>query len=226
MTTHKHQSQTVVANLVFRENRFVGRGAVAIHQTSDFRLFVLKYLSSANHVQREIARRAHDPGRGIFRDSVERPGLQRPHKRFLNDVFREIEMFDAKDSGENGNHLRPLVTKKMFHYAGYFRLCLNSVFKDKVLGAGNLDCGACPRINIIADKIVRGTRSDPLFFQVVHVEPVMHHSVTRNELLNMILHILLELQRKIAQMESRFLSIWFSFFAVRRFTCLLSPGRT
>ena len=55
--------------------------------------------------------------------------------------------------------------------------------------AGNLACGACPRINIIADKIVRGTRSDPLFFQVVHVEPVMHHSVTRNELLNMIPHI-------------------------------------
>jgi len=23
-------------------------------------------------------------------------------------------MFDAKDSGENGNHLRPLVAKKMF----------------------------------------------------------------------------------------------------------------
>jgi hypothetical protein len=47
--------------------------------------------------------------------------LQRPRERFLNDVFREIEMFDAKDSGENGNHFRPLVTKKMFHYAGYFR---------------------------------------------------------------------------------------------------------
>jgi hypothetical protein len=47
--------------------------------------------------------------------------LQRPHERFLNDVFREIEMFDAKDSGKNGNHFRSLVTKKMFHYAGYFR---------------------------------------------------------------------------------------------------------
>src|SRR5256886_8023235 len=36
--------------------------------------------------------------------------------------------------------------------------------------------------------------SDPFFFQVVHVEPVMHHPVTRNELLNIILHVLLEFQ--------------------------------
>src|SRR6188472_935056 len=31
--------------------------------------------------------------------------------------------------------------------------------------------------------------SDPFFFQVVDVEPVMHHPVTRNELLNIILHV-------------------------------------
>jgi hypothetical protein len=43
--------------------------------------------------------------------------------------------------------------------------------------------------------------SDSFFFQVVHVEPVMHHSVTRNELLNIIFHVLLELQRQVTQME-------------------------
>jgi len=59
---------------------------------------------------------------------------------------------------------------------------------------GNLARGTCPRILIITDQIVCGTRSDPFFFQVVHVEPVMHHPVTRNELLNIILHVLLEFQ--------------------------------
>jgi hypothetical protein len=29
-------------------------------------------------------------------------------------------MLDTKDSGENGNHLRPFVAKKVFHYTGYF----------------------------------------------------------------------------------------------------------
>jgi hypothetical protein len=42
-------------------------------------------------------------------------------------------MFDAKDSGENGNHLRPLVTKKMFHYAGYFRWLLDNVFQTRTI---------------------------------------------------------------------------------------------
>src|SRR5207244_5851925 len=35
----------------------------------------------------------------------------------------------------------------------------------------------------------------------------MHHSVTRNELLNIIFHVLLEFQRKIAQMEVTFFVI-------------------
>ena len=37
--------------------------------------------------------------------------------------------------------------------------------------------------------------SEPFFFQIVHVEPVMHHSVTRNELLDVVFHVLLEFQR-------------------------------
>ena len=65
-------------------------------------------------------------------------------------------------------------------------------------------------------RMVAGTSaSDPFFFQVVHVEPVMHHSVTRNELLNIIFHILLELQRQVAQMEVSFVV----------FTCLPSSAR-
>src|SRR5437764_891774 len=41
-------------------------------------------------------------------------------------------MLDAKDSGENGNHFRPLVAKKMFHYAGYLRWYLDSLFQGQV----------------------------------------------------------------------------------------------
>ena len=46
--------------------------------------------------------------------------------------------------------------------------------------------------------------SEPFFFQIVNVEPVMHHPVTRNELLDVILHELLEFQRQIAQAQVAF----------------------
>ena len=37
--------------------------------------------------------------------------------------------------------------------------------------------------------------SEPFLFQIVHVEPMVHDPVTRNELLDVILHVLLEFQR-------------------------------
>jgi hypothetical protein len=52
----------------------------------------------------------------------------------------------------------------------------------------------CPRTNIFADKIVCVTLSDPFFFQVEHVEPVIHYSVTGNELLKIIFHVLPDLE--------------------------------
>ncbi len=57
--------------------------------------------------------------------------------------------------------------------------------------------------------------SDPFFFQVVHVEPVMHHSVTRNEFLNIILHVLLEFQGQVAQMQVAFLVVPGNNFGTR-----------
>src|SRR5437762_9663213 len=68
----------------------------------------------------------------MFRNSIKWPRLQRPHECFLDDVFREIEMLDAKNSRENGNHLCPLVAKKMFHCAGYFRWYLDSIFQEQL----------------------------------------------------------------------------------------------
>src|SRR6266513_6295735 len=49
--------------------------------------------------------------------------------------------------------------------------------------------------------------SEPFFFDVVNVEPVVHHPVTRNELLDVILHVLLKLQRQIAQVQIAFFVI-------------------
>src|SRR5437870_13880870 len=43
--------------------------------------------------------------------------------------------------------------------------------------------------------------SEPFLFQVVHVEPVVHHPVTRKELLDVILHVFLEFQGQIAQVQ-------------------------
>src|SRR5438132_8616628 len=58
-----------------------------------------------------------------------------------------------------------------------------------------------------AGTIACVTGSEPLLFQVVHIEPVMYHSVTRNILLDVILHELLEFERQIAQMQIAFLIV-------------------
>ena len=66
--------------------------------------------------------------------------------------------------------------------------------------------------------------SDPFFFQVVHVEPVMHHPVTRNELLNIILHVLLELQGQVAQMQVAFFVVPGNDFGTRTlFSMVVDP---
>src|SRR5437773_11973190 len=46
--------------------------------------------------------------------------------------------------------------------------------------------------------------SEPFFFDVVYVEPVVHHPVTRNEFLDVIFHVLLKFQRQIAQVQVSF----------------------
>jgi hypothetical protein len=50
--------------------------------------------------------------------------------------------------------------------------------------------------------------SEPFFFQVVDVEPVMHDPVARDELLDVILHVLLEFQRQITQMQIALLIVY------------------
>src|SRR6266480_7530877 len=67
--------------------------------------------------------------------------------------------------------------------------------------------------------------SDPFFFQVVHVEPVMHHPVTRNELLNIILHVLLEFQRQVAQMEVKLFVVPLNDLGTRALFSMLANPR-
>ena len=98
MTAHKHQPQAVITNFVLRKNRLIRCGTLAIHQTNNFCLLVLEDLPAPHDIQREIARRAHDPGRRILRHSIKRPGLQRARQRFLHDIFSETEMFDSENS--------------------------------------------------------------------------------------------------------------------------------
>src|SRR5215470_1602357 len=49
--------------------------------------------------------------------------------------------------------------------------------------------------------------SDPLFFEIVHVEPMIHDPITRNISLDVIFHEFLELVGKIAQAQVAFLVV-------------------
>src|SRR5947207_3620561 len=66
--------------------------------------------------------------------------------------------------------------------------------------------------------------SNAFLFQFVNVEPVMHYPVTRNELLNVILHVLLEFQGQVAQMQVAFLVVPGNDFGARTlFSVLADP---
>jgi hypothetical protein len=68
--------------------------------------------------------------------------------------------------------------------------------------------------------------SDPFFFQVVHVEPVMHHPVARDELRDVILHVFLEFQRQIAQVQVPFAIVPGDDLGARTFLRVLAnPSR-
>ncbi len=125
MAAHEHHPQTVVGDFLLGEDRRVRRGTRPIHQADDFSFLVAKNFFAPDHIQREVAGSAHDPGGRIFRNAVKRPGLQRPGERFLNHVFSQAEMFDAENPRQGGHHLSRFMTEKMFHHvrnAGWFQL--------------------------------------------------------------------------------------------------------
>src|SRR5947208_6898260 len=68
--------------------------------------------------------------------------------------------------------------------------------------------------------------SEPFFFQVVHVEPVVNHPVTWNELLNVIFHVLLEFQRQIAQVQVAFFIVPGDNLTARTFFCMFANPRS
>ena len=109
MAADEHHAQAVVGDFLVGEQRLrPARGFGAIHQADDFGFLVAENFLAADDVEREVAGGAHDPGGGILRHAVERPGLQRAGERFLDHVFGEGEMFDAENPGQDGHHLSRL----------------------------------------------------------------------------------------------------------------------
>src|SRR5947208_11021598 len=64
--------------------------------------------------------------------------------------------------------------------------------------------------------------SEPFFFDVVHVEPVVNHPVTWNELLDVIFHVLLEFQRQITQVQIAFLIVPSDDLTARTLLCMFA----
>ena len=58
-----------------------------------------------------------------------------------------------------------------------------------------------------ARRAVATRVSDPLLFQIVHVEPVIHDAVTRDISMDVILHVFLKLVRQITQTQVAFLVV-------------------
>src|SRR5882724_13482271 len=67
--------------------------------------------------------------------------------------------------------------------------------------------------------------SKPFFFNVIHVEPVVDHPVTWNELLDVIFHVLLEFQGQIAQMQVAFFIVPSDNPSARTFFCMFANPR-
>jgi len=67
--------------------------------------------------------------------------------------------------------------------------------------------------------------SKPFFLQVVNIEPVVHDAIARDELLDVILHVLLEFQRQIAQVQIAFLIIPGDDFCAWAFLSVLANPR-
>jgi len=121
MTAHEHHAQPVVGNLMPGKGRRIRRRiGLRLDQARHFCLLVAEYFFAPDDIQREIARSPHDPRGGILRHAVERPRLQRPRQRFLHDVLREGQMFDAENPRQRRHHLSAFMTEKMLHHLGNF----------------------------------------------------------------------------------------------------------
>src|SRR5262249_17087260 len=116
MTANKHHSQAVILDFLSERRRPVGGGIVLFQQTDHFGFLVANNLLPSNVVNREILRDLHDPGSRILRNSVVRPSLERPGKRFLDQILRQVETINPKNARQPGNQLSPFMPEKMFHY--------------------------------------------------------------------------------------------------------------
>src|SRR6266850_3807653 len=88
------------------------------YQPGDLRFLIAKHFFAPYHIQGQVPGHSHDPGGGIFRDAVERPGLQRPGERFLDHILGQVEMLDPKYPRQRRNHLSRLMPEKMLHHLG------------------------------------------------------------------------------------------------------------
>src|SRR5882724_13072900 len=68
--------------------------------------------------------------------------------------------------------------------------------------------------------------SEPFFFQVVHVEPVVDHPITWNELLDVIFHVLLKFQGQIAQVQVAFFIVPSDDLTARALLCMFANPRS
>ncbi len=67
-------------------------------------------------IDRGVVRDAKEPGRGVFRHSLMRPGLPGAEHGFLHGLFGEFEMSGSEEAGEMRENAAGLMPEQMFQY--------------------------------------------------------------------------------------------------------------
>ena len=103
VTACENQPQPIVLEFGFELSGIVsaGFGRPLLERRDDRRLFIVEELFAPDQIQREVLRGLREPRRGIFRNAVIRPRLERPDERFLHDVFRQLQALDAEDARQH-----------------------------------------------------------------------------------------------------------------------------
>ncbi len=78
-----------------------------------------RLLRAAQDVERLVLRHLHDPTRRVGGDTVIRPIAHCLDDTVLHHVLSQLEVLEAEDTGQRGNHLPRLVAEQVVNHLGY-----------------------------------------------------------------------------------------------------------
>src|SRR5262245_31207932 len=99
MTAGKHHAELVILDLLFKDRRFSRYILLELQKVDEFRGEVAELIIPPHEIYGPVACYPHEPGRGIIRNTVNRPRFQCPAKCVLNYIFGQVEAAQAENPG-------------------------------------------------------------------------------------------------------------------------------